>query len=875
MPIPLLATKLFKPPLRPRFVARSHLITRLEEGQQSRLILVSAPAGYGKTTLVSEWLADTQRPAAWLSLDEGDNDPARFLSYVIAALGSIFPGLGQEILELLQSPQPLVTGILPSLLNELAALPNNFVLVLDDFHIIDSGPVVEVLTYLLEHQPAQMQLVITTREDPSLSLARYRARGQLIEIRASNLCFTSRETADFLNRIMDLTLSPEDIASLQSRTEGWIVGLQLAAISMQGRGDVTEFINSFTGSHRFILDYLLEEVLQQQPPNIQNFLLHTSILERMCGPLCDALLLDPTASGQVTLEYLERANLFIVPLDADRRWYRYHHLFGDLLRQRLMQSLVASSEQEKVEEYHRRASTWYEENDLLLDAFQHAASANDLERAERLIQSRRMPIHYRSAVSVLLDWLASLPATVKDAHPSLWVKSATLSLVAGISTGVEEKLQAAEALLQNAALDDHTRDLVGQIAAARATLAMTRYQPEEITIQARRALQYLPAGDLPFRFTANWTLAIACYLQGDRAGAKDYYREALAISQLSGDAFSIILAATGLAEMQEFDNQLYQAAETYRSILPLFGGHPQPNACDTYLGLARISYQWNDLEAAEQYGQESLRLARLYDRVIDRFIISELFLAQLKLAQGDTEAASAILSETELSIRKSQFVQRLPELAAMRMNLLIKQGDLETAAQLAGRYNLPLSQARVFLARKEPSAALKTLDLALVEFEARGWADERLKALVLKSVSFSAGGEKEQALQVLSEALNLAEPGGFIRLFLDEGQSMEQLLAETASQAILPEYSARLLSAFAAERGDSEKNPVEPLIETLSARELEVLCLIAQGLSNQEIGERLFLALSSVKGHNQRIFEKLQVQRRTEAVARARELGLL
>ena len=352
------------------------------------------------------------------------------------------------MLGVLQSPQPPPTeSILTALLNEITAIPDNFILVLDDYHVIDAKPVDEALTFLLEHLPPQMHLVIATREDPHLPLARLRARGQLTELRAADLRFTPAEAAEFLNQVMGLNLSAEDIAALETRTEGWIAGLQLAAISMQGHQDAASFIKSFTGSHHFVLDYLVEEVLQQQPESVQTFLLRTSILDRLCGPLCDAVLLDPSASGQETLEYLERANLFIVPLDNERRWYRYHHLFADLLRQRLHQSAASSTgdEGKGVAELHSRASQWYEDNGLEIEAFHHAAAANDVERAERLIEGKGMPLHFRGAVAPVLDWLESLPTTVLDARPSLWVTYASVSLVAGQTTGVEEKLQAAEA----------------------------------------------------------------------------------------------------------------------------------------------------------------------------------------------------------------------------------------------------------------------------------------------------------------------------------------------------------------------------------------------------------------------------------------------
>ena len=884
MPTPILATKLYIPPPRPKVVLRPRLSERLNEAlhRTPGVTLISAPAGFGKTTLVSEWVVGGKRPAAWLSLDEGDNDPTRFLAYLVAALQTIAANIGAGVLGVLQAPQPPpIESILTVLLNEITNIPDNFVLVLDDYHIIDSKPVDNAITFLLEHLPPQMHLVIATREDPDLPLARLRARGRLTELRAADLRFTASEAAEFLNPVMGLKLSAEDIAALETRTEGWIAGLQLAAISMQGQKDAARFIQSFTGSHRFVMDYLVEEVLQQQSESVQTFLLRTSILDRLCGPLCDAVLLDPAASGQATLEYIERANLFIVPLDNERRWYRYHHLFADLLRQRLHQSAASSTgdAESRVNELHIRASQWYEDNGLEIEAFHHAAAANDVERAERLIEGRGIPLHFRGAVTAILDWLESLPTTVLNARPSLWWRYASLLLVNGQTTGVEEKLEAAEAALQGTEADDKTRNLVGRIAAARAVLALTRYQVETMLAQSRRALEYLHPNNLSTRATANWTLGYAYLFSGDRAAGRRALAEAISLSQAAGDIFTTILATLGLGNVEEAENQLYRAAGTYQRVLQLAGDQPLQIIYEAHLGLARVLYEWNDLDAAEQHGRQSLHLARQYDRVIDRFVVCEVFLARLKLAQGDMAGAAAILAQADQSARQQNFVYRIPEVAAAQVLTLLRQGNLAAAAELAQTHELPLSQARVHLAQEDPSSALAALAPWRRQVEAKGWKDERLKVMVLQAVALHAHGEKNKAVQLLSDALALAEPGGFIRLFVDEGLPMAQLLSEAAAHGIMPDYVGKLLAVFEAEEQKSADKsvlpPAQPLIEPLSQREMEVLRLMAQGLSNREISEQLFLALSTVKGHNRIIFDKLQVQRRTEAVARARELGLL
>jgi ATP/maltotriose-dependent transcriptional regulator MalT len=467
----------------------------------------------------------------------------------------------------------------------------------------------------------------------------------------------------------------------------------------------------------------------------------------------------------------------------------------------------------------------------------------------------------------------------------------------GQTAGVEEKLQAAEEALQRAGLvssdpenpnpiegaDARTQNLVGQIAAARATLALTRYQTEKTIAQAQRALVYLHPANLPFRATTLWTLGIGYIFKGDRTAARRSFTEALSIGPEAGSHFSTLLATIGLGGVQELDNQLYEAAETYRHAIQLAGEPALAIAYDPQLGMARISYEWNDLEAAELHAQRSLQLARQYDRVIDRYIVCEVFLARLKLARGDLAGAAAMLAQTDQTARQKNFVLRFPEIAAAQVLLLLRQGNLAAAAQLAQTYDLPISQARLQLARGDPSAALAVLTQFHEQMEAKGWQDELLKAMVLQAVALHTRGDTENAVQLLRDALMLAEPGGFIRLFVDEGLPMAQLLSrmkddatQTVASGGMREYVHKLLAAFGEQKDvhPSSFSP-QPLVEPLSPRELEVLHLMAQGLSNQEIAERLFLALDTVKGHNRRIFDKLQVQRRTEAVARARELGLL
>jgi len=883
----LLTTKLYIPPPRPDIVSRPRLINQLNAGLNSKLTLLSAPAGFGKTTLVCAWAKQVGRPVAWLSLDEGDNDLPRFLTYFVAALQTIDSNIGKGLLAVLQSPGAVnVEVVFTTLLNEIAEFPDDVVLILDDYHVIESQQIDKAITFLLEHLPLQMHLVIASRIDPSLPLSRLRAREQMTEIRADDLRFTPDEAAIFLNQVMDFDLDAQDIAALEVRTEGWIAGLQLAALSMKGlkrSSEIIDFINSFTGSNRYIQDYLADEVLQQQTRGTKDFLLQTSILNRLSAPLCDAVRFGITEThrssegtavskqdnSQEILENLETANLFIVPLDNDRCWYRYHHLFADLLRQRLHQQ-----QPDVVDELHIRASAWYEKNGLEIEAFQHASAGNDIERAARLVGGAGMPLTFRGAAAPVLKWLESLPTPVLDARPSLWVEYASALNFSGQPTSAEQKLQAAEAALGGAEPDDKTQDLVGHVAAIRAMMAVSQNQVETIIAQSRRALEHLHPDNLPVRTATTWTLGYAYQLQGDRAAASRAYTEVISISQASGDIISTLAATTGLGTIQESENQLFLAAESYRRGLQLFGDQPQPVACETYLSLARVLYEWNDLDAAQQYGQQSLQLARQVES-IDTFAVCGAFLARLKLTQGDVAGAAALVAQADQFMRQHNFVDRMHEVAAVQVLTLLHQGDLAAAADLAEKHELPLSQARVHLAQGDTSAALAVLEPLRRQVEEKGWEVERLEVIVLQAIANHAHGETDKAGQLLSEALALAEPGGFVRTFVDEGAPMAQLLYEAAAQGIMPDYAGKLLDTFDIDEQGDTTPPPQRLIEPLSQREIEVLQLIAKGLSNREISERLFLALDTVKGHNRNIYGKLGVKNRTQAVKEAIFLNII
>ena len=880
MPVQLISTKLFMPPLRKQAVSRRRLIDRLNAGlsEGKSLTLISASAGFGKTTLLSEWIGENKRREpnmgmAWLSLDESDSDPSRFLLYLLSALRCIDPSFGADSMSALQSPRPpSAESILTEFINEIEELGKDIILVLDDYHTVDSRQVDAQLAFLLENFPTRMHLVMASREDPNLPLARLRTRGLLSELRAADLRFTPTEAALYLGASLGIELAPEEIEALEARTEGWIAGLQLAALSMRGQKDKAGFIRSFTGSHRYVLDYLADEVLRHESAAIQAFLIRTSILDRFCGPLCEALMTG--ISGQKTLEYLERANLFIVPLDGERRWFRYHHLFREFLSRKL--ELGGPEDCIGAADLRIRASQWFEDNGFFIEAFMYAAAASDIDRAQRIATSGKMPKHSRDAVVAILDWLATLSAEILDARPALRILAASMSLVAGRPDGVEEALATIERILYQSGQDDRNRDLHGRIAAARSALAIFRYQPDEMLMQSTRALGLLAPESLSSRMTAQWTTIVAHVMQEKRAVVTEEFLGLESSARASGDVYFIQVALNGLGENQIKNNLLHEAAGTFTRAMQAFGEHPHLNAHQAYHGLARIHYEWNDLDRAEEEEERGFRIVRLYDESVDRFILCELLLARIKLARGVFDAATAKLGELAIKAQSPRFRHRLPEITELQVYAQLLKGDIEAAARLAGTYKLPLAQAQVFLARNEPDPALVLIQPYCAAMETKGWKDEYLKALILQALASQAKQRKDEACRFLEEALELAEAGGFIRLFLDEGKPMERLLAMASTKGSKPAYIGRLLSAFALERrirdeagAGSSSSRSQGLIDPLSQRELEVLSLIDQGLSNNEIGERLFLALDTIKGHNRRIFEKLDVKRRTEALVQA------
>lgn len=909
MSAPILATRLYIPPPRTGIVLRSRLNERLNEGLNRKLTLISAPAGFGKTTLVSEWVAGSERPVAWLSLDEADNELTRFLTYLVAALQTlalgksegIAAGIGAEALGALQSPQPPPTeSILTSIINEITSIPDDFILVLDDYHVVDSKRIDDALAFLIERLPPQMHLVIATRQDPDLPLARYRAQSQLTEVRAADLRFTAAEAAEFLNQVMDLNLSADDVAALETRTEGWIVGLQLAALSMQGLDDTAGFIHSFTGSHRFVLDYLLEEVLSKQPETIQNFLLCTSLFDRLCGSLCDAVLPDASASGQATLEYLERANLFVIPLDHERRWYRYHHLFADLLRNRL-----ARTQPDLLLQLHRRASDWYASNDLPNKGVEHALAILDWSRAADIIERFTDQWPMRGEINTLLGWLESFPAQIRLDRTPLGLQYAWALFMSNQLDRAEQQLNLLMPHVQT------TPCLLGELFAIRVMIAAHRYDMPAVIELAQQALSLVPPEEASPRSRILISLGVAYdEIGGDFAAAGSAFREAFELGMASpaanavGNAPLPLTALAYLAEIEWLRGKLRDASRMYEQALELaeqWGGQPSIALCLVQWGKAGLYYEWNDLDGAARAVQASIRTGELWKN--PRLLVPFYGLSALVLqAQGQADDARAMIRRAEQITRDlPSSLPILGSLALHQIALWIAQNDFQAITQWEQHHDsdwqsqtgrvrdlLTIVLARAWIARyyrlHENSALSRARSLinpALERAQAKGLMFNVVCLLIIDALALYAQAETVSAMTMLKRALTFAEPENYVRSFLDVGKPMQEFLvwsleSQSLNEPHLRVYVSKLLSHFGAASPGKPSQPTgDTHIEPLTERELQVLQLIAQGLSNREIGERLFVALSTVKGHTQLIFGKLQVQRRTEAVARARELGLL
>ena len=901
----ILTTKLHIPPLRSSIVPRPRLVAKLNAGLAGKLTLVSAPAGYGKTTLVAEWLAgladsvlrragpqSSQRPApgpssvmeetggglapgepqvmkvAWLSLDEGDNDPVRFLSHLVAALRQVDQTLGETALSMLKAPQPPpLQAVITALINELASLSTRFVFALDDYHVIHVVDIHEQLGFLVEHQPSQMHLVVITREDPfGLPLARLRARGQMVEIRQKDLRFSLEECADFLHRVMGLDLSPSGIAALESRTEGWIAGLQLAALSMQGREDLPGFIEAFTGSSHYVLDYLIEEVLERQPAEVQDFLLKTSILDRFTAQLCDVV--TQQKQSREMLQTLDQGNLFVVPLDQSHTWYRYHRLFGELLRQQL-RSTEALSENG----LHRLAIQWFAGEGFLPEAIHHAVAGWDWERAAELISDHSVVMLGRGELVTLLGWLRSLPDEVINKRPELCRDYGWALTLTG-------RLDAADAYLRRAEAAARGDDaLLGTVLVAQAYSLRIRGQTLQAIERAQRAQALLPQDDQLSRGLVALTLGFAFWNIGNMGEAEQAFLEVDRAAQLSSNHYARMTALAYIAAIQAVYGRLHRAAELCRQVIQI--GERSPTLAPAHVELGVLLYEWNNLQPAAEQFQLGIELSQ---RTGSWMVQCDGYrnLSLLQLASGEPDAAESTLQKAH-QLAHCHEVNPLTRLrnAACQVQLALARNDLATAQYWAEQVAEPadasllypqlmLTPARLLMALDENKQAEERLAELFDAASKAGWISGVVEVRALQALAATAPVD---ALHFLRDSLQRAQPEGFIRTFVDKGEPMKALLERMRSEGgELKGYVLRLLAAFG---GRAKPFPSQPLVEPMSERELEVLRLLADGLSNQEIAARLVISVGTVKSHVHHVLEKVGASSRAQAVAKARDLGLL
>jgi LuxR family transcriptional regulator, maltose regulon positive regulatory protein len=897
----LLETKFYVPRARGGLVARGRLRERLDRGAASKLTLVSAPAGFGKTTLLTEWLgagADGARLVAWLSLDRGDNDLASFWTYVIAALRTVAAGVGEHALAFLRAPKPPpIETVLTSLLNDLGAAAGEIVLVLDDYHVIEAGDVQEGMSFLLDHLPPSLHVVIASRADPALPLARWRARGELVETRAAELRFTPDEAAVYLNEAMGLGLTARDVAALEGRTEGWIAALQLAALSMQGRDDVAGFIAGFAGDDRYVVDYLVEEVLQRQPDRVQAFLLQTSILDRLNGPLCDAV--TGQDGGKAMLAALDRGNLFLVPLDDRRRWYRYHHLFADVLRARLLDERPG-----ELPDLHRRASGWFERSGERSVAIGHALAAEDFERAADLIE-RALPALRETRQDVTMhSWLKALPDELVRVRPMLSFAVAGALLTGGEPEEVEVRLRDAERWLTDAATgkgsparpaemvvadEEEYRRLPGAIELYRSALAMVRGDVPGTVRHARRTLDRALAEDHGVRAGAAGFLGLAFWRSGDLETAHSAWAECAAGLRRSGQIADTFGCAIAMADIRLTQGRLGAAMRTYEQALQRASEQDGPvlrGTADMYVGMSEVHREYDDLQAATQWLLRSQELGEHVGLPQNQYRW-RVAMAQIRQAEGDLAGALDLLNEAERRY-VSDFFPNVRPVPALKARVWIAQGRLGDALGWARETDLSadddlsylrefehITLARLLLAQRAQDSvhqAARLLERLLLAAEAGDRTGRVIEILVLRALVYQRLGDIPAALAGLERAVTLAEPEGYVRVFADEGPPMAALLRALAKRGTAGSYVRRLLAAAGWTGPDG---PVkQDLIEPLSERELDVLRLLGTDLNGPDIARELMVSLNTVRTHTKNIYVKLAVTSRRAAVRRGTELGL-
>jgi LuxR family maltose regulon positive regulatory protein len=898
----IVATKITIPRVPPEMLRRSRLLDALDQASGRGLTLVCTPAGFGKTTLLADWARNTELPVGWLSLDQDDNDPTRFWRYVVAAMEQ--SGVREGLRSILDSPSGASSeGIAGAVINEIAALRQELVLVLDDYHVVESRSVHGGLAFLLDHLPAGLHVVVASRSNPPFPLARLRAQGQLAELRAADLRFTSQESEAFLREVQALDLSPGEVASLEDRTEGWAVGLQLAALSLRERPDPGAFVEAFTGTHRYVLDYLTEEVLDRQPERVRSFLLQTSILDRLTGPLCDAVTCG--SDGPQMLEHLERANLFLVPMDDERRWYRFHHLFTDLLQARLHQS-----DPELVPELHHRAAAWSEQHGMIGEAVRHSMAAEDPAAAACLVEEHLSETIRRGEGVILDRWLSMLPEDAVRLRPKLCLAQGWMQLHIGHLDSAERLVRHAErAFEHNQASGDLELPTAGgmvaevpaAIALLRADIAAARGDTEDSAASAQTALAQMGDEEFGPRFLARFQLACADWMAGRLEEAEPALALLLAEGRATPDPYPLISSCYALGQVQVGRGKLGAALRTNREGLRYAtkGGRVSRfHAGEAHIGIAQVLYQRDELEEALQHARAGIDLCRhTVEFVLPA--VALVVLARVRNAVGEPDAAREAMDEA-CRIRPAQgFVALWNPAPAERARLLLAQGRVEEAERWAEEKGLRdddelpyprersyLVLVRILLARSEPARALRLLERLATQAKSQHRTESVIQIGALRSIAIQAAGDHPGALTALAETLSLARPEGVIRVFADEGPAMAALLRSLISarkRGRVPEasradqeYLVRVVRAF--DRGRDVRGsgtPVTGLVEPLTDREREVLGLIAVGRRNRDIAAELVVTLDTVKKHISHIFEKLGAANRTEAVARAREIGLI
>jgi LuxR family maltose regulon positive regulatory protein len=906
----LLFTKLYVPQPRTGIVPRPRLIEQINNGSKSKLTLISAPAGYGKTTLASEWIQQTDIPVAWLSLDENDNDLARFLIYFVTALRQVEENIGGDVLAALDAPQlPQPEMLLTLLINDISTSGNQVSLVLDDCHLIINQEIYDALDYLITHQPPELHLVIIGRVDPLISLSRLRVGGQLTEIRSSDLRFTKKETTAFLNGLMNLDLSMEDIVSLDERTEGWVAGLQLAALSLLGHEDKHEFIEKFSGIHHFLIDYLVEEVLALQPSEIRNFLCRSSILDRLNSDLCDATL--GISFSKRILQRLEDTNLFLIPLDDERNWYRYHHLFADFL------SMCLHDEHcDQIPELHLRAADWFEQKGLVAEAISHFIAAEDYANAARVIESNAKGTLERSELAKLMKWVAALPEEYVHQRPRLWIYHTWALRLSGSKFNVVESQigEITKALNEESTTHsqlkfgelyaqpkDEIRNLKAHLYGLRAFQGVYSENFPQVFKMVEKSKSYQP--DEKFVWSSlNFALGWAYRFSGNLDSAFQAFVEASEISKESGNIYMAVSTFCRAAYGQVLMGKLHQAEQSFLEALEIAsieGSRQYPVAGYAYVYLSGIYHEWNDLKAARRYALEGIQLCKRVGYIMDQ-VVGLVYLSRIYLADGDLSTAQDVCQDAkELSQLMVDYVYVRRWVEDCQVRLWMAQGNYDALLTWVRTSDLRIEDvpdfkreidhiilARALVALGIQYPARSYLDDALILTsnlyqlaETAKWNGKTIEILVLQALALHANGDIHEALDALETALLLAEPEGFIRTFVDQGQPMAELLQLVTPKEISPSYSRRLLRILESERQIQKKEKkdvlVSTLVEPLSKRELEVLKMLASDLSGPEIARELSVALSTVRYHTNNIYGKLSVHNRRQAVLRAHELDLL